>query len=151
MIIIPSGRPKIWDKSPELGAVPANKAYTGTFHQLCKEYAQLFDSDYLILSPKFGFLYPDSLVPHTYDVRFTQKGVTKETISLNQLQAQWQALDTSPSTEIIILGGKKFQPLMEKIATDSIYTFNYPLHGLGGIGYMQRALKNAIEKGVPLS
>lgn len=150
MIIIPSGRPKIWDKHPDSGATSAKIAYTGTFHTLCREYAESQNEEYLILSPKFGFLKPDDSVPHTYDVRFTQKGVNEETISLEELKKQWTHLHLDDKKEIIVLGGKKFKPLMEKISKGSTHQFIYPLHGFGGIGYMQAALKEAIQKGEPL-
>lgn len=150
MIIVPSGRPKIWDKNPDLGAVPACRAYTGTFHKLCKSYAHSFDKTYFVLSPKFGFLKPDDLVLHSYDTRFTQKGTSKSTISLEQLRKQWHELAIPTTETIVVLGGQKFKPLMEAVAEDTSHTFIYPLHGLGGIGFMQSALKEAIEKGVSL-
>lgn len=150
MIILPSGRPKIWDKNPTIGPVSAKKAYTGTFHTLCKTYAESQNEEFLILSPKFGFLKPDDVVPHTYDVRFTQKGVNEETVSLETLQNQWKDLHLNDVEEITVLGGKKFKPLLKKISQNPTQKFVFPLHGLGGIGYMQSALKKAIQKGEPL-
>lgn len=150
MIIIPSGRPKIWDKEPEIGAIPAENAYIGTFHNLCKSYAKSMNEPYLILSPKFGFLKPADLVAHSYDVRFTHKGTDSSTISLEALRKQWLILNLPYSNCITVLGGQKFKPLLNAIAFDTNHTFIFPLHGLGGIGHMQGALKEAIEKGVPL-
>lgn len=150
MIILPSGKPKIWDKHPDFGAVYARYAYTGTFHTLCKEYAKSLKEEYIILSPKYGFLKPDTLVPQTYDVRFTQSGTNKDTISLESLRTQWIALSLPASEPIVVLGGQKFKPLMETISESSSHTFHYPLHGLGGIGYMQQKLKHAIKRGVSL-
>lgn len=150
MIILPSGRPKIWDKEPGIGAVSAENAYIGTFHKLCKSYAKSIDETYLILSPKFGFLRPDDCVLHSYDVRFTRKGTDHTTISLEALRKQWLTLNLPCSNYITVLGGQKFKPLLNAIAVDTNHTFIFPLHGLGGIGHMQGALKKTIEKGVPL-
>ncbi|KGL40682.1 hypothetical protein HCJ57_10360 [Listeria booriae] len=149
MIIIPSGKPKIWDKQSDLGAVKASEAYTGNFHRLCKAYAETFDGDYLILSPKYGFLKPDSLVLGTYDVRFTARGVTPETIGLEALTQQWQALGIQQAS-ITMLGGQKFKPLLEQI-TNGKQVFSFPLHGSKGIGDMQKRLRTALDTGEPFN
>ncbi|MGX7418673.1 DUF6884 domain-containing protein [Carnobacterium gallinarum] len=137
MMIIASGKPKIWDKEPTIGTVSANQAYIGTFHRLCQAYAQKFDSDYLILSPYYGFLKPTDLVPHTYDVRFTLKGVNQETIQLAELKKQWLDLTLSES-QYVVLGGKKFQLLLHQIIPQNIL-LDFPLDQAGGIGNMQNA------------
>lgn len=90
LIIIASGKPKIWDKLPDIGPVKASEVYTGTFHRLSRAYAEQFANEYLILSPKYGFLRPDDIVLKTYDVRFTMKGTGADTIQLGELKEQWQ-------------------------------------------------------------
>lgn len=148
MMIIPSGKPKIWDKEPEIGAVESQFAYTGTFHRLAKAYALEFDPHYLIVSPYYGFLRPTTVIPHTYDTRFTLKGITAETIQLESLQKQWRELAVSETT-ITVLGGKKFQPLLSQILPSGT-TLLFPLDSLGGIGVMQQHLKIAVAKKKPL-
>ncbi|MBC1603348.1 hypothetical protein HCJ39_01220 [Listeria rocourtiae] len=148
MIIIPSGKPKIWDRHQGIGPVPAKEAYTGTFHRLCRVYAEKFDGEYLILSPKYGFLAPDSIVPGTYDVRFTARGVTANTVSIEELTEQWQALNIKEEP-IVMLGGTKFRPLLEDVS-DRRNQFIFPLHGTRGIGEMQKRLRTAIDTGEPL-
>ncbi|EUJ24462.1 hypothetical protein PGRAN_01040 [Listeria grandensis FSL F6-0971] len=147
MIIIPSGKPKIWDKKEDAGPVIASEAYTGNFHRLCKAYAEKFDGDYVILSPKYGFLKPDSLVLETYDVRFTARGVTAETISVEALSDQWRSLGIAQET-IVMLGGKKFKPLLAEVTGGQPFVF--PLHGSEGIGDMQKRLRAALDTGEPL-
>lgn len=142
MIIIPSGKPKIWDKSPDIGSISANQAYAGTFHKLCQAYAKEFDSGYLILSPYYGFLKPDDLISETYDVRFTLKGVNQNTIQLAELKKQWHKLNQS-ETALTVLGGKKFQPLLREIVGPTLL-LNFPLAEAGGIGIMQKYLKDAV-------
>ncbi len=143
MMIIPSGKPKIWDKNPKYGSCEAKKAYTGTFHKLCQAYAEKFADDYVILSPKYGFLHPNDTVAKTYDVRFNQNGVTDDTIQLAALKAQWRALNVGDEEPVIILGGKKYGPLLEQI-TDFEKELLQPLIGYSGIGVMQAKLKQAI-------
>ncbi|MBC1922296.1 DUF6884 domain-containing protein [Listeria grayi] len=147
MMIIPSGKPKIWDKQPEKGPVPAKEAYTGTFHRLCRDYAEMLGESYLILSPKYGFLKPDDLVTGSYDVRFDYNGVNAETISLPELQTAWKQLEINQEV-IVMLGGKKFIRLSEKTAPEQQFVF--PLIGARGIGEMQQMLKEAIRKQRPL-
>ncbi|STY45602.1 Uncharacterised protein [Listeria grayi] len=147
MMIIPSGKPKIWDKQPEKGPVPAKEAYTGTFHRLCRGYAEMLGESYLILSPKYGFLKPDDLVTGSYDVRFDYNGVNAETISLAELQTAWKQLEINQEV-IVMLGGKKFIRLLEKTAPEQQFVF--PLVGARGIGEMQQMLKEAIGKQRPL-
>nr|WP_221633602.1 DUF6884 domain-containing protein [Listeria seeligeri] len=150
MIIIASGKPKIWDKFPDLGPVKASEAYTGTFHRLSKTYAEKFADSYLILSPKYGFLRPDDLVAEPYDVRFTMKGTSEATIQLEELKRMWRGLQINPTELVPMLGGEKFRGLLSSI-TDNKQTFDFPLTGSSGIGVMQQKLKQAIESGIPLN
>ncbi|MBC2139480.1 DUF6884 domain-containing protein [Listeria innocua] len=150
LIIIASGKPKIWDKFPDVGPVKASEVYTGTFHRLSKAYAEQFADNYLILSPKYGFLRPDDIVAKTYDVRFTMKGVGEDTIQLDELKEQWEQLQINPSEPIPMLGGKKFRGLLRSI-TDGKQPFSFPLEGATGIGIMQQELKQAVATNVPLN
>ncbi|MBC1421187.1 hypothetical protein IA612_05335 [Listeria seeligeri] len=150
LIIIASGKPKIWDKFPDLGPVKASEAYTGTFHRLSKTYAEKFADSYLILSPKYGFLRPDDLVAEPYDVRFTMKGTSEATIQLEELKRMWRGLQINPTELVPMLGGEKFRGLLSSI-TDNKQTFDFPLTGSSGIGVMQQKLKQAIESGIPLN
>ncbi len=145
-MIIPSGKPKIWDRSPELGAVRAREAYTGTFHKLCQAYAEKFADDWLILSPRYGFLKPEDLVLGPYDVRFTLKGTNASTIQMEELKAQWQEKGVAAFEPVTILGGKKFTPLLSQV-TDQKNPLLTPLSGSKGIGDMQGKLKQAIQSG----
>ncbi|EUJ32102.1 hypothetical protein MFLO_07962 [Listeria floridensis FSL S10-1187] len=149
MMIIASGKPKIWDKQPELGAVRAAEAYTGTFHRLSQAYARKFASEYLILSPRYGFLAPDDWVRETYDVRFTIRGVNSETIQMEDLKALWKEKGCEPQELVTIVAGKKFVPLIEAI-TEGKNPLSTPLSGAKGIGDMQGRLKRALLSGKPL-
>ncbi|WP_439442848.1 DUF6884 domain-containing protein [Listeria aquatica] len=150
MMIIPSGKPKIWDKYPEFGAVPAKEAYTGILHKLCQAYAEKFAEEWLILSPRYGFLKPCDLVAGPYDVRFTLKGTNESTVQIEELKKEWQEKGAAPFEPVIILGGKKFAPLLSTV-TEQKNPLLMPLSGSRGIGEMQGKLKQAIQSGRPLS
>ncbi|RLQ95381.1 DUF6884 domain-containing protein [Falsibacillus albus] len=143
LCIIPSGKPKIWDRTPGAGPVPAHDAYVGTLHSLCQKYARTHFEQWIILSPKYGFLLPGELVPSTYDLSFSRRGDQEYTISIEELNAQAteKYLDAFP--EIVMLGGKKFKPIIETCFPTAVH-FHYPLFGTRGIGDMQAMLKDAL-------
>ena len=40
LVIVPCGRSKVWDKSPEHGPTPVRDAYTGSPFKVNREYAE---------------------------------------------------------------------------------------------------------------
>ncbi|UAL54058.1 hypothetical protein LIT32_09820 [Bacillus sp. CMF21] len=139
LCVIPCGNKKIWDKEPHLGKVEAQNAYTGTFHLLCRQYAEKFFDDWVILSAKHGFLLPEDFVPGNYNVSFSMK--TEEVIRLEELNMQAYEKNLHQFNKFVVLGGKKFRPIIET-AVEGEYI--YPLQGCTGIGYMQQMLKKAV-------
>jgi hypothetical protein len=139
LCVIPCGNKKIWDKEPHLGQVEAQNAYTGTFHLLCRQYAEKFFDDWVILSAKHGFLFPEDFVPGNYNVSFSMK--TEEVIKLEELNMQVYEKNLHQFNKFVVLGGKKFRPIIET-AVEGEYI--YPLQGCTGIGYMQQMLKKAV-------
>ncbi|WP_228550194.1 DUF6884 domain-containing protein [Salinibacillus xinjiangensis] len=148
LYIIPSGKPKIWDRNPELGSTKANEAYTGTFHRLCQQYVKQFSDPWVVISPKYGLLRPDDEVKGTYDLSFNIKR-NPEVISIETMKQQLDDKGLQHFSNIIMLGGKKFKPIMNQLYSNAQVSF--PLHGTKGIGDMQRILKQAIEKGQKIS
>ncbi|MDY7221550.1 DUF6884 domain-containing protein [Halalkalibacterium halodurans] len=146
LCIIPCGNKKIWDKQEGAGPVAASEAYIGTLHRLCAMYAERFFDHWVILSAKHGFLFPDDVVDGPYDVSFshTHSGV----ITLDQLteQVHEKMLDSVP--HVVLLTGKKYRPIVEACFPQA--TVECPLLSYSGIGYMQQALKRAIEQKQPL-
>jgi len=99
-----------------------------------------------ILSAKYGFLFPEDIIPGSYNVCFDNKKthpVTIEELSAMAVKKGLGGYDT-----IIVLGGKHYVNMVKTVffATE-VYA---PLSGYKGIGYMMKALKEAIIKGVPL-
>ena len=146
LCIVSCGRRKIWDKYPGLGAVRARDAYTGPLVRLAVAYAEKYHpNSWVILSAKYGFLYPNELIPGPYDVSFKRR--SPEVISIEELRRQVLSKGLEKYDAIMVLAGKTYVDVVRKVfAGKTIYA---PLEGLP-LGKMMRKLKDAIESGKPL-
>ncbi|AZB42758.1 hypothetical protein CEF21_10885 [Bacillus sp. FJAT-42376] len=142
LCIIPCGKRKIWDQEPDMGAVEARFAYTGIFHRLCQDYARTFFGQWVILSAKHGFLRPEDPVPENYDLGFHMKH--PDIITIYDLKQQLEGKQLNDVKEVIMLGGKKFAPILADVFGKPAV---FPLRGSQGIGEMQRKLKEAVMTG----
>ncbi len=142
LCIIPCGAKKIWDVDPSKGATKARYVYRSPFHTACQKYATAFFSDWVILSAKHGFLFPDDLVLANYDVAFGTK--KDDIITSETLRHQLKEKGLMDYQEIIVLGGKKYRKVISEVFDES-YHFTYPLSGCKGIGYMLQRLNKAVE------
>lgn len=98
------GKTKIWDKYPNHGPAPAKDVYIGPFSSKCKQYAELFyPDDWCILSAKYGFLFPEDIVPGPYNVSFNTKKTNP--ISLKDLSNQIKLKNLDKYEEVVVLGG----------------------------------------------
>ncbi|MFC4404748.1 DUF6884 domain-containing protein [Gracilibacillus xinjiangensis] len=147
LCVIPCGKRKIWDKYPNAGAVKAEKAYTGIFRQLTLAYAEKFFLQNVTISAKHGFLLPDDLIFENYDLTFHKSN--PEVITTDRLKGQLKEKQLDHFKHIIVLTGKKYQPIMEEVF-DQADLIEYPLLGTRGIGDMQRRLKKSILYGQPI-
>ncbi|WP_174613054.1 DUF6884 domain-containing protein [Virgibacillus ihumii] len=145
--IIPCGRKKIWDRYENIGAVQASDAYIGTLHHLCRNYAEAFTDDWVVLSAKHGFLFPEDIVPGQYNVTFNQK--SDEIITNHKLREQVQKKQLDQYDMLVILTGKKYKPVINS-AFNKDQPRTYPLLQYSGIGYMQQALKQAVQDNEPI-
>ncbi|MGM9986635.1 MAG: DUF6884 domain-containing protein [Bacillaceae bacterium] len=141
LCIIPCGAKKIWDIHPELGPIQAKDVYKSTFHHFCQEYANTFFSDWVILSAKHGFLFPEDYVAENYNLSFDHK--SEEIIRIEQLKKQINNRKLNEFDEIILLAGKKHKKIVTQLFEEDKLV--YPLHDCKGIGYMNQKLKKAIE------
>ncbi|WP_163970847.1 DUF6884 domain-containing protein [Oceanobacillus halotolerans] len=144
--IIPCGRKKIWDIDETVGNAPVKNVYLSRFHRLCRGYAELFTDDWVVLSAKHGFMFPDDVVDGPYDVTFNQK--SNEIISIEALRDQVDRKSLNRYDQLVILTGKKYEPIINTCFENNKMVF--PLKGYKGIGYMQQALKGSIETKQPL-
>ena len=139
--IISCGNRKIWDKNPNAGLTRARDVYIGPFAKKCKEYAEKFyPSSWCILSAKYGFLFPDDIVPGPYNVTFNDKRTNP--ISVEELSKQVKEKGLDRYEKILVLGGKKYVSMVRKVfSKKKIYV---PLEGYKGIGYMMDRINKAI-------
>ena len=114
LCIIPCGNRKIWDKNPNAGPTRARDVYIGPFAKKCKEYAEKFyPSSWCILSAKYGFLFPDDIVPGPYNVTFNDKRTNP--ISVEELSKQVKEKGLDKYEKILVLGGKKYVSVVRKV------------------------------------
>jgi len=141
LCIIPCGNRKIWDKNPNAGPTRARDVYIGPFAKKCKEYAEKFyPSSWCILSAKYGFLFPDDMVPGPYNVTFNDKRTNP--ISVEELSKQVKEKGLDKYEKILVLGGKKYVSVVRKVfSKKKVYVL---LEGYKGIGYMMNRINKAI-------
>lgn len=147
LCVIPCGKKKIWDIDPSKGPSAARNVYLSPFHQACRTYAQTFFADWTILSAKHGFLRPDDIVPENYDVTFGMRH--PEIMPLDALKAQAEQKHLMQYDEIVMLGGKKYRPVLMSVFGKE-QQITYPLARYRGIGYMLQALKQAVDERLEL-
>lgn len=147
LCVVPCGSLKIWDKNPDAGAVRARDVYIGNFARTCIEYAEKFyPSSYVILSAKYGFLFPDELIPGNYNVTF--KDPKTNPISVEELRKQAEQKGLMKYDEIVVVAGGDYVKIVEKVFRGKRIVA--PLKGLGGMGQMISAMKKAIREGKEL-
>lgn len=142
LCIIPCGAAKIWDKQPSIGPVEAQNVYTGVFAVACQRYAKTFFDHWVILSAKYGFLYPEDIIPEDYNVSFTKP--SSETILIAQLKEQAESKGLFKYQEITVLGGKHYANRAKAVFNQGQELF-FPLSDCTGIGYMLQRLARALE------
>ena len=145
--IVPCGSQKIWDKNPQNGPSKARYVYTGPFAGKCREYAEKFyPESWCILSAKYGFLFPDDVVPGPYNVSFNNK--KSNPISLNELKTSISTKKLLKYNKIIVLGGKNYTKIIKAVFADkNVYN---PLSKCKGIGFMMHELNDALKNRAPL-
>jgi len=147
LCVVPCGKTKIWDKHPGAGPTVAKEVYLGPFAKKCREYAERFHpSSWCILSAKYGFLFPDDEVPRPYNVSFNDRKTNP--IKVEDLWAQATKKGLNVHEEIVVLGGRIYTHMVKEVFPKAdIFA---PLSHCGGIGYMMKELKEAINRGSPL-
>lgn len=142
LCIVSCGYSKIWNKNPYVGPTKARYVYIGPFASKCKEYAEKFyPSTWCILSAKYGFLFPDDIIPKPYNVSFNRKKANP--ITTKELLSQMKRKKLNRYKKIVVLGGQNYTNIVKDVFYGiEIYS---PLTNLKGIGYMMQKLKNAIE------
>ena len=143
LCVVPCGSRKTWDKNPDAGPAKARDTYIGPFAKTCIEYAEKFYSNsYVILSAKYGFLFPDEIIPEKYNVTFNDPNTNPT--SVEELRKQAERKGLTKYDEIVVVAGSEYVKIVRKVfAGKRIIT---PLKGFGGMGPMISAMKKAIRR-----
>ena len=112
LVIVPCGKAKIWNKNLDHKLVKAEDAYTGTFFKINKEFASTFGDNWIILSAKYGFIFPQIMIEN-YDISFNDKRTNP--VSTERLKEQIKIQKLFLNDKIIGLGGKEYRKKFQKL------------------------------------
>lgn len=141
LVVVPCGKSKIWDKHPDHGPTSAAKAYTGAMCRLNRQYAEQYGDAWIMLSPKYGFIAPDFVIPATYDVSFRLPATNP--IAIEELQRQVHDLGLDAYSDVTALGGSGYRGAITAAFAGSGAQLHAPFAGLP-IGKMMQATKAAV-------
>lgn len=106
LVVIPCGKRKVWDARPDQGPTPAGEAYGGPPFVVNRQYAEDFGERWVILSAKYGFVRPDTLIEN-YDCTF--KNPSPQLVDDITLAAQVRDLELCRFRDVVVLGGTAYQ------------------------------------------
>jgi hypothetical protein len=141
LVVVPCGKSKIWDRQPGHGPAPAIEAYTGAMVRLNLQYAEQFGDAWVMLSPKYGFIAPDFLIPEIYDISFRLPATNP--IAADQLQRHVLEKGLDAYTDVTGLGGAGYRGAIQAAFAGTAVRFHFPFAGLP-IGKMMQATKAAV-------
>jgi hypothetical protein len=146
VVIVPCGQRKVWVEEPDRGPVWAKDVYTSCYFRTNRAYAEAFATRWVILSAKYGFVLPDSLIPGPYNVTFKDRSTNP--VEVPMLVEQIKELRLNEMPNIIGLGGKEYRAMIEGAFAPFPCTLSFPFSGLL-IGLAIQATKRAIQSGSP--
>jgi hypothetical protein len=142
LVIVPCGQNKIWDDDPERGPAKAKDAYTSLYFGLNRAYAEAFASRWVILSAKYGFILPDSLIPGPYNVTFKDR--RSNPVEVPRLIEQIKELRLNDVPKVIGLGGKEYRAMIKRAFASFPCALSFPFSGLP-IGLAMQPTRRAIR------
>jgi hypothetical protein len=146
LVVVPCGKAKIWDKTPNAGPTPARDTYTGAPFKVNREYAERFGDQWVVLSAKYGFLKPTDLVDGPYNVTF--KTASSRPIAIEVLRRQIREQGLDKFDEVIALGGKDYRLVLEAAFATRPRRPRFPFAGQK-LGEALGAVKRAVAAGKP--
>jgi hypothetical protein len=145
--IIPCGKGKIWKRNPGTGPTPAKDVYTGTFARKCQEYARKFYGEaYLILSAKYGFLFPNDIVPGDYNVTF--KRPSTHPIKIPELVQIAHDKQLFQFEGLVIVAGHDYSEIARQVFPGKVIVT--PLAKCRNMFEMIQKMNKAIKEGQPI-
>lgn len=127
LVIVQCGGKKIWKEKPYIKKISAKDAYASSYFQKNRLYAEKTGDKWIILSAKYGFLFPDDKI-EDYNVTFK----TKKTgpISYYELQKQVKDKKLDRFGKIIVLGGKEYLDAVKEAFVNTGCIIESPFEGL---------------------
>jgi len=147
--IISCGKKKIWDINPVAEKVAAKDAYIGLYFKTNRAYAEKFFDRWYILSAKYGFLKPTTLIEN-YNAKLGKKRTNPITLDELTKQAKEMIRELSTEFEITVLGGRIYREMTKKAFKGYIVKELEILKGKG-IGKQIALLQKAIRDNIPLA
>ena len=144
LVVVPSGRRKIWEMNPNARPTLAKNVYTGPPFKVNREYAETFSDKWVILSPKYGFIEPDFIISEDYDVRFDVPKTNP--IELSTLREQVKDR-FSEYPCIVALGGSTYANLVVETFKSNDRKVLTPSTGI----MIARAVRDAIRENKPFT
>lgn len=137
LVVVSCGRTKVWKKFPDAGPTMAREAYTGTQFRAARRYAEAHGSSWVILSAKYGFIPPETLIEN-YDVAFSKlingyyrpvemAGQVSEEVLSSQAH---QIAATNPTREIVCVVANAYREKIERAFAGLPVTLKFPIAGL---------------------
>lgn len=141
LVVVPCGKTKIWDWHPDAGPVDAEQAYVSGYFKLNRQYALRFGESWVILSAKYGFLWPWEKIEN-YSVSFLAP--TGNEIDVPALIQQARLKNLFHFEKVIGLGGKAYRDRVLSVFGQTI-PCEFPFEGLP-IGATMQAVRVLLEK-----
>jgi hypothetical protein len=104
LVTIPCGKSRIWKKTRGAGPQKACDAYSGSYFNVNRQYAEYRHGEWMILSPKYGFMHPDFVIPGDYDVTFE----SPDAISVRELKRQAERQGLSKYANVTVLVSRAY-------------------------------------------
>ncbi len=127
LVIVPCGAAKVWTKHPDAGPTPAKDTYTGTPFRVNRAFAEAMGDSWVILSAKYGFLTPDSVIPGPYNVTFNDRKTGP--LGVVALRFQVKAMRLDQFARVVGLGGKEYRRVLKE-AFGGLVEVDFPFEGL---------------------
>ena len=144
LVVVPSGRRKIWEMNPNARPTLAKNVYTGPPFKVNREYAETFSDKWVILSPKYGFIEPDFIISEDYNVRFNDPKTNPILLSTLREQVK-DRFSEYPC--IVALGGSTYANLVVETFKSTDQKVLTPSTGI----MIARAVRDAIRENKPFT
>ncbi|KKK65762.1 hypothetical protein LCGC14_2970890, partial [marine sediment metagenome] len=113
LYILPCSKTKIWDINSQLKPLqPSGTVYQGQLHLKGKSFVKFYqksDPAYLILSAKYGFIYPETMIEN-YNETFKSKKP-----DLKFLGDQIRKYGLYDTKVVIVLGGSAYANVVKSV------------------------------------